>query len=155
MNKKPENGTIEKIEAIFFELNGFNFGVDIEQISEIVELNEAEENNYVLIKLDEGLPSAARFPTPKTPMVLKIEGVEATGLVVHRVEGIRSIDLDHIRPFPSFLEKYDNLIPFLGVILGENHELGFFIDCYRVFDVLGDQTKKANTAVVIASEMKN
>ncbi len=117
------------LQCLVFKYLQEPFGIDVEQISALVEMDEAPDIEWSYFhELFKG--QSGHIPY-QHPMLLLIRDDEKTrGIVIERPENIVEVALENIRPLPPLIASCNKNHPLWGVAVLED-ECFFLVDLYR------------------------
>lgn len=133
MNTKiPEtsNDSLEELSIMTFTTMGARLGVDISQISRMMEPAQAETGQLHVLGLHEGLSFKDRNITYRSPRILLLKDRENTGIMIDQPEDILSLRFDSIRPLPTALEAHMNSgVVWAAALIGD--EIILLVDLFE------------------------
>lgn len=129
---QPGSGNIrfEELQLLILNIAGVRFGVDMEQISEIIELEQANQKEFNIVKFDENLSFRGLAVTYKSPKVLLLKDEFSSAILVEQPEDMVSISIDSVQPLPPLL-ACQKAFPIWGATLLDD-EVVLLVDCYRL-----------------------
>lgn len=132
MDDQPgsENIRFEELQLLILNIAGIKFGVDMEQVSEIMELEQANQKEFSIVKFDENLPFRGLAVTYKLPKVLLLKDEFSSTILIEQPEDMVSISIDSVQPLPPLL-ACRKASPIWGVTLLDD-EVVLLVDCYRL-----------------------
>lgn len=123
---------MEKIRFLIFDIMGMMLGVDVEQVSGMLFLDEARERHLDMIWFHEKLPLPVRQARYGSPRVLLVKGRPPPfGVIIDRPEDIRTIPLAWMSPVPCLIETCMACSALWGVADLEGY-LVLLVDLYKL-----------------------
>lgn len=100
----------ESVELLVFKYGDILVGADMEQVSSIVSVEDAESAGVVIVNLPAVAGDSKKVVLSKDSskvLLIKnsINGNKVRGLVIERLEDIFNTNLDSLMPLPPLLEK--------------------------------------------------
>jgi chemotaxis signal transduction protein len=96
----------ENIEVLTFRINQTRFGVDLDEIYELIELDQANQRECNTTRFEEEF----RFGDLKidyiSPKVLLPKGSVSSGILIDQVEEICHVSIDCIKPLPNLVKLF-------------------------------------------------
>lgn len=100
-----DEGGAEELTVLLFSVMGTPMGVDVEQISEVVDPRSLGGDDARVFYLHEKVSFGGRKVVYEVPKALLIKGCGTpAGIIVDRPEDIRPVPFDSIRPMPAVVE---------------------------------------------------
>ena len=95
----------DKIQLLIFSILGTKFGVDLDEVYQLLELEQANQRECHLVSFDKIFPFGAPV-SYQSPMALLHKENPSTGILIDQVEKIALASLDAIKPLPPLLKRY-------------------------------------------------
>lgn len=114
------------IEVLTFRINKARFAVDLDEVYEIIELDQAIQRECDTVRFEEEFMFgniSIRYISPK---VLLRKGSVSSGILIDQVSEICKVSIDGIMPLPDLVKKF-NRTRIWGTTLIEK-EIVFLID---------------------------
>ena len=96
----------EDIEVLTFRINQTRFGVDLDEVYELIELGQANQRECKTTRFEEEF----RFGDLKidyiSPKVLLPKGLISSGILVDQVQEICHVPIDSIKPLPDLVKLF-------------------------------------------------
>jgi chemotaxis signal transduction protein len=139
MTKQAENNQdnidmadVEENKFLVFRIQESCFGIDMEQISEIMDAGQAEKQKKKTFPFHEQLNFKGDAVTYQSPKVLIIKGREhGPGIIIETPDDILAIAVESIRPLPPLIGGSNGPKAIWGVTV-ENSELMLLVDAYKM-----------------------
>lgn len=108
---------IESVELLIFSVSGHAFAFDVEDVSELTEIDDAKKKGIKLSYFHERMD--LKEAGPKRPKVI-IGKRKKEGFIIEEPEDIRLVHVDLIKAVPMIYEKCGKHPSVWGVLLIEN-----------------------------------
>jgi chemotaxis signal transduction protein len=118
--KKTGEIQYAEIEILTFDMLNVRLGIDVEQIAEICEPQEAVKRGLKILKLHETVDFCGNEVRYMSPKVLILKDKKKTGVVVNEPKDIITLNVDFIRPLPPLIDRYKSLIHVWAVAVLDN-----------------------------------
>lgn len=128
-NTAPAAPRLDELRIMTFNMMGTRMGVDIRQVSQMLEPGHATQGLRVA-HLHEGLSFGDRGISYRSPRVLLLKD-EETAVMIDQLEDIVPVDLDSIRPLPSVFDVHMKNALVWGVALIEE-EIVLLVDLFQL-----------------------
>ncbi len=116
---------------LLFSVTGIRFGVDTQQVSAILERQEAEDVALPCIAADAALSIEQGVVAYHQPKVLLIRHADRFGLLVDSPEEIVDVTIDALRPLPELWRTARIETPIWGVLLYRG-DIVLLIDSHKI-----------------------
>lgn len=120
-----------EIRFLVFNIMEIKLGVNVEQICEMIEPDQARERHLNLFWFHTIIPfhgRPVRYVSPKV-LVINANGV-AMGIIIDKPEYVKSIPVDVLKPIPPLIEACCQPLVIWGVASME-YEMVLLIDLYK------------------------
>lgn len=125
----------KEIQFLTFNLMGTRIGMDMEQIDEMLQPEQAKSKELKVFRFHEKMPFRGGTVVYKSPRVLLLkEEKVTTGIIIDQPEDIIPVPIDCIQPLPPLLETCNNSGPFWGVTIN-NKDIILLVDFYKLLAV--------------------
>ena len=119
----------DTLSVIIFDFMNVKFAVDVEHISEIMELNPKLNENCQIIQLADTFRTSDQSFKPKSPKLLVLKGDQTLGILTDQPEDLVQVPLEKIRALPPFVEKVMNSTPIWAAFVDED-DIVYLLDCF-------------------------
>jgi chemotaxis signal transduction protein len=96
----------EDIEVLTFCINQTWFGVDLDEIYELIELDQANQRECKTTRFEEEFKFGGSKIDYISPKVLLPKGLFSSGILVDQVQEIYHVPIDCIKPLPDLLKIF-------------------------------------------------
>ncbi len=133
-NEKKSEDDDEKIQILVFKMNESRIGINTEQISIILNHEEAMERELQIFSFQDKLPYCEDYTNLKSPRVLVLnEENIASGVIIEQPEDIIHITIDSIQPLPPLIETcYRSGLFWGGTVISK--EIILLVDFYKLLE---------------------
>ena len=105
LNEFQETET-EKINLLIFSIMETRFGVDLDNVYELLEPEQANRRECNLVPFDKYF--SFREPVHyRSPMALLLKETPFNAIMIDQVQEIAQVFLDAIKPLPTWMKKYN------------------------------------------------
>ncbi len=94
------------IEVLTFRINQSRFGVDLDEIHELIELDQAKQRECKTTRFEDEFRLGGLKIDYISPKVLLPKGLVASGILVDQVQEICHVSIDSIKPLPDLLKLF-------------------------------------------------
>ncbi len=121
----------EEIQVLTFSVMGVKMGVDTEQITEMMEVDEAESRGLAVRRFHENVSFGEMPIKYHSPIAVMIKnGSEPFSVVIDNPEDITSVNVRSIQPMPPLIAMNSATCPFWGAIPGKEGII-LLVDFFR------------------------
>ncbi len=133
-NEKKSEDDDEKIQILVFKMNESRIGINTEQISIMLNHEEAMERELQIFSFQDKLPYCEDYTNLKSPRVLVLnEENIASGVIIEQPEDIIHITIDSIQPLPPLIETcYRSGLFWGGTVISK--EIILLVDFYKLLE---------------------
>jgi len=96
----------EDIKVLTFRINQTQFGVDLNQIHELIELDEAKQRECKTTRFEDEFKVGDLKIDYISPKVLLPKGLISSGILVDQVQEICHVPIDSIKPLPDLVKLF-------------------------------------------------
>ena len=114
-----------------FTVMGIRMGVEVEQISHMLELPQARREDLRVIPLHQVLSFGDRNVVYRSPRILLLRNGETGGVMIDQPEDIIAVKPDCLRPLPLLVQAHMKTDIVWGVALIEE-EIVILIDLFQL-----------------------
>lgn len=94
----------EKLSVIVFTVQGVTMGADVSQVSELLDVQDAEARQLSMTRLDDCIPFRATSASREPRRALRVRTPRAArAIVVDAADEVADIAIDAIRPLPPLV----------------------------------------------------
>lgn len=97
----------EKIQLLVFSISSTKFGVDLDGIYQILDLEQANQRECHLVPFEKIFSFGAPV-SYQSPMALLRKENPSAGIMIDQVEKVAPVNLNAIKPLPPLLKRYKN-----------------------------------------------
>ncbi len=116
----------EEIEVLTFRINQARFAVDLDEVYELIELDQANQRECDTVRFEEEFMFGNISIHYISPKVLLRKSSASSGILIDQVSEICKISIDCIKPLPDLVKKF-NRTRIWGTTLIEQ-EIVYLID---------------------------
>ena len=96
----------EDIEVLTFRINQTRFGVDLDEVYELIELGQANQRECKTTRFEEEFKFGDLKIDYISPKVLLPKELVSSGILVDQVQDICHVSLDCIKPLPALVRSF-------------------------------------------------
>ena len=123
---------IGELEILIVNIMGTKFGIDGEQVEEMIELEEAQVRGYYIHHFADKFSFGDQAKVMiKAPIVLIAKGDIENALYIELPEDITRVSVDCIRAVPPLVTILSEISPIWGVAMTSNGII-FLVDVHRL-----------------------
>ena len=118
--------TKKDIEVLTFRINHVHFAVDLDEVYELIELDQANQRECDTVRFEEEFKFGNIAIHYISPKVLLRKNSASSGILIDQVSEICRVSIDCIKPLPDLVKKF-NRTKIWGTTL-INQKIVFLID---------------------------
>jgi len=130
-NNAPAGQSIDELWIMTFSVIGIRMGVDVGQVSRMLEPGQAEVEELQVVAIHERLSFRDRNVSYRSPRILLLRDRGTVGVMIDQPEDIIAVKLDHIRPLPPVFGAGMKTTIVWGVALIEE-EIVLLVDLFQL-----------------------
>ena len=96
----------EDIEVLTFRINQTRFGVDLDEVYELIELDQANQRECKTTRFEEEFKFGDLKIDYISPKVLLPKELVSSGILVDQVQEICHVPIDSIKPLPDLVKLF-------------------------------------------------